>query len=239
MRNKQELLDERATEVMRRVAGALAAVPPGDERHEDLTAYARVLRSEHLLHRDPGGRRACRTDRGHEDTRHRTVHDPDRGQNERRELHVATAERDEHGDDEDPALAVDVHSSWCSRTGRFFGPAGGAGCGAGCVGAASTAGAGPARSMPSAARAARCSWVSLSRLAVFRWATRCNTRRRHSGIGQISPNARTPERLRTMIGYADCRRGNRRSRSRVKPRAAGGGTTTALPQIPTRTNGKR
>ena len=133
-RNKQELLGETATEVMRRVAGALAAVPPGDERHEDLTAYARVLRSEYLLHRDPGGRRARRTDRGSEDTRHRTDHDPDRGQHEQRELHVATAERDEHGDDEDPALAVDVHSSWCSRTGRFFVPAGGAGCGAGCVG---------------------------------------------------------------------------------------------------------
>ncbi len=28
-----------------------------------------------------------------------------------------------------------------------------------------------------------------ARLAVFRWATRYNTRRRHSSIGQISPNA--------------------------------------------------
>ncbi|WP_405466517.1 TetR/AcrR family transcriptional regulator C-terminal domain-containing protein [Streptomyces jietaisiensis] len=52
VRNKQELLDEMATEVMRRVAGALAAVPPGDGRRDGLTAYAGVLRSEYLLHRD-------------------------------------------------------------------------------------------------------------------------------------------------------------------------------------------
>ncbi len=41
-----------ATEVMRRVGGAVAAVPPGDGRRDDLTACARVLRPEYLLHRD-------------------------------------------------------------------------------------------------------------------------------------------------------------------------------------------
>ncbi|MBW0102540.1 TetR/AcrR family transcriptional regulator C-terminal domain-containing protein [Pseudonocardia sp. KRD291] len=50
--NKQELLDEMATEVMRRVSSALAAVAPGDGWRDDLAAYARVLRSEYLLHRD-------------------------------------------------------------------------------------------------------------------------------------------------------------------------------------------
>ncbi|MEV4069974.1 TetR/AcrR family transcriptional regulator C-terminal domain-containing protein [Nonomuraea fuscirosea] len=52
VRNKQELLDEMATEVMRRVSSAFAAVPPGDGWRDDLTAYARVLRSEYLRHRD-------------------------------------------------------------------------------------------------------------------------------------------------------------------------------------------
>lgn len=52
VRNKQELLDEMATEVMRRVAGAFAAVPPGEGWRDDLAAYARVLRAEYLLHRD-------------------------------------------------------------------------------------------------------------------------------------------------------------------------------------------
>jgi AcrR family transcriptional regulator len=52
VRNKQELLDEMATEVMRRVAAAFAAVPPGAGWRDDLTAYAHVLRSEYLLHRD-------------------------------------------------------------------------------------------------------------------------------------------------------------------------------------------
>ncbi|MDQ7809351.1 TetR/AcrR family transcriptional regulator C-terminal domain-containing protein [Amycolatopsis sp. A133] len=52
VRNKQELLDEMATEVMRRVTGALAAIPPGDGWREDLGSYAHVLRSEYLLHRD-------------------------------------------------------------------------------------------------------------------------------------------------------------------------------------------
>ena len=52
VRNKQELLDEMATEVTRRVASALAAVPPGAGWRDDLAGYARVLRSEYLLHRD-------------------------------------------------------------------------------------------------------------------------------------------------------------------------------------------
>ncbi|PJJ70876.1 regulatory TetR family protein [Diaminobutyricimonas aerilata] len=52
VRNKQELLDEMATEVMRRVADAFGAIPPGDGWRDDLAAYARVLRSEYLLHRD-------------------------------------------------------------------------------------------------------------------------------------------------------------------------------------------
>ncbi|WP_424187732.1 TetR/AcrR family transcriptional regulator C-terminal domain-containing protein [Actinokineospora sp. G85] len=52
VRNKQELLDEMGTEVMRRVACAFAAVPQGDGWRDDLAAYARVLRSEYLLHRD-------------------------------------------------------------------------------------------------------------------------------------------------------------------------------------------
>jgi TetR/AcrR family transcriptional regulator, tetracycline repressor protein len=52
VRNKQELLDEMATEVMRRVTATLAAIPPGADWRTDLAAYARVLRSEYLLHRD-------------------------------------------------------------------------------------------------------------------------------------------------------------------------------------------
>jgi TetR/AcrR family transcriptional regulator, tetracycline repressor protein len=52
VRNKQELLDEMATEVMRRVTGALAALPPGAGWRDDLAAYAHVLRAEYLRHRD-------------------------------------------------------------------------------------------------------------------------------------------------------------------------------------------
>ncbi|ALX66035.1 TetR/AcrR family transcriptional regulator C-terminal domain-containing protein [Microbacterium sp. XT11] len=52
VRNKQELLDEMATEVMRRVAVAFAAMPPGEGWRDDLAAYARVLRAEYLPHRD-------------------------------------------------------------------------------------------------------------------------------------------------------------------------------------------
>ncbi|WP_040790852.1 TetR/AcrR family transcriptional regulator C-terminal domain-containing protein [Nocardia paucivorans] len=51
VRNKQELLDEMATFVMRRVVDALAAIPRGGWR-EDMAAYARVLRSEYLRYRD-------------------------------------------------------------------------------------------------------------------------------------------------------------------------------------------
>jgi AcrR family transcriptional regulator len=52
VRNKQELLDEMSTVVMRRVTNALSAIPPGAGWRDDLAAYARVLRSEYLLHRD-------------------------------------------------------------------------------------------------------------------------------------------------------------------------------------------
>ncbi|WP_255621109.1 TetR/AcrR family transcriptional regulator C-terminal domain-containing protein [Pseudonocardia sp. DSM 110487] len=52
VRNKQELLDEMSTVVMRRVTDALSALPPGAGWRDDLAAYARVLRSEYLLHRD-------------------------------------------------------------------------------------------------------------------------------------------------------------------------------------------
>ncbi|MGW5450465.1 TetR/AcrR family transcriptional regulator C-terminal domain-containing protein [Nocardia sp. NPDC003979] len=52
VRNKQELLDEMATFVMRRVTDALAAIPRGADWRADVSAYARVLRSEYLRHRD-------------------------------------------------------------------------------------------------------------------------------------------------------------------------------------------
>ncbi|WP_280426549.1 TetR/AcrR family transcriptional regulator C-terminal domain-containing protein [Nocardia carnea] len=52
VRNKQELLDEMATFVMRRVTDALAAIPPGGDWRDGTAAYARVLRSEYLRHRD-------------------------------------------------------------------------------------------------------------------------------------------------------------------------------------------
>ena len=51
-RNKQELLDEMGTTVMRRVSTGLSELPPGEGWRDDLAAYARVLRSEFLLHRD-------------------------------------------------------------------------------------------------------------------------------------------------------------------------------------------
>lgn len=50
--NKQELLDEMATFVMRRVADSLAAVPRAGDWRDAVAAFARVLRSEYLLHRD-------------------------------------------------------------------------------------------------------------------------------------------------------------------------------------------
>lgn len=52
LRNKQELLDEMSTAVMRRVGAALAAAPPGADQREDLATYARILRKEFLAHRD-------------------------------------------------------------------------------------------------------------------------------------------------------------------------------------------
>ncbi|WP_028663185.1 TetR/AcrR family transcriptional regulator C-terminal domain-containing protein [Saccharomonospora halophila] len=52
VRNKQELLDEMGTFVMRRVTDALSGIPPGASWRDDVAAYARVLRSEYLLHRD-------------------------------------------------------------------------------------------------------------------------------------------------------------------------------------------
>lgn len=52
VRNKQELLDEMSTFVMRRVIQALSEVDPGAGWREAMAAYARVLRSEYLKHRD-------------------------------------------------------------------------------------------------------------------------------------------------------------------------------------------
>src|SRR5688572_4384934 len=52
VRNKQELLDEMGTTVMRRVTTALAEIPADGGWRADLAAYARILRSEFLLHRD-------------------------------------------------------------------------------------------------------------------------------------------------------------------------------------------
>jgi AcrR family transcriptional regulator len=50
LRNKQELLDEMGTTVLRRIADALPA--SGSDWREDLATYARVLRNEYLRHRD-------------------------------------------------------------------------------------------------------------------------------------------------------------------------------------------
>ncbi|HEY8478963.1 MAG TPA: TetR/AcrR family transcriptional regulator C-terminal domain-containing protein [Spirillospora sp.] len=52
VRNKQELLDEMGTFVMRRVTDALSKIPPSGSWRDDLASYARVLRSEYLLYRD-------------------------------------------------------------------------------------------------------------------------------------------------------------------------------------------
>jgi AcrR family transcriptional regulator len=52
VRNKQELLDEMSTVVMRGVTHTLSAIPPGVSWLDDLATYARVLRSEYLGHRD-------------------------------------------------------------------------------------------------------------------------------------------------------------------------------------------
>ncbi|WP_434446649.1 TetR/AcrR family transcriptional regulator C-terminal domain-containing protein [Lentzea sp. E54] len=50
IRNKQELLDEMSTTILRRIRDALPAVGTG--WRDDLAAYARALRAEYLLHRD-------------------------------------------------------------------------------------------------------------------------------------------------------------------------------------------
>jgi AcrR family transcriptional regulator len=52
VRNKQMLLDEMATVVMRRVVEALSTVPPTVGWRDALAAYARILRTEYLRHRD-------------------------------------------------------------------------------------------------------------------------------------------------------------------------------------------
>ncbi|MET8868071.1 TetR/AcrR family transcriptional regulator C-terminal domain-containing protein [Nonomuraea sp. NPDC004580] len=52
VRNKQELLDEMSTFVMRRVIQALSEIDPGAGWRDAMAAYARVLRSEYLKHRD-------------------------------------------------------------------------------------------------------------------------------------------------------------------------------------------
>lgn len=52
VRNKQELLDEMSTVVMRHVTDALSGITPGAAWRDDVAAYARVLRSEYLLYRD-------------------------------------------------------------------------------------------------------------------------------------------------------------------------------------------
>ncbi|WP_039804565.1 TetR/AcrR family transcriptional regulator C-terminal domain-containing protein [Nocardia araoensis] len=52
VRDKQELLDEMSTFVMRRVTDALSAIASGADWRDDLAAYARALRAEYLRHRD-------------------------------------------------------------------------------------------------------------------------------------------------------------------------------------------
>jgi AcrR family transcriptional regulator len=50
--SKQEILDEMATEIHRRVARQIEAELDGDGWREGLATYARVLRREYLKHRD-------------------------------------------------------------------------------------------------------------------------------------------------------------------------------------------
>lgn len=52
VRDKQELLDEMSTFVMRRVTDALSSIASGADWRDDLAAYARALRAEYLRHRD-------------------------------------------------------------------------------------------------------------------------------------------------------------------------------------------
>jgi AcrR family transcriptional regulator len=50
--SKQEILDEMATEIRRRMAATLAEQPEPEGWREGLAVYARVIRSEYLRHRD-------------------------------------------------------------------------------------------------------------------------------------------------------------------------------------------
>ena len=52
VRNKQELLDEMSTVVMRRVVDALSTIDPGTGWRGSLAAYGGILRAEYLRHRD-------------------------------------------------------------------------------------------------------------------------------------------------------------------------------------------
>ncbi|MBN6040401.1 TetR/AcrR family transcriptional regulator C-terminal domain-containing protein [Amycolatopsis sp. 195334CR] len=52
VRNKQELLDEMSTFVMRRVTDALSAVPPDAGWRANLADYGHILRAEYLGYRD-------------------------------------------------------------------------------------------------------------------------------------------------------------------------------------------
>ncbi|MET0693358.1 MAG: TetR/AcrR family transcriptional regulator C-terminal domain-containing protein [Propionibacteriaceae bacterium] len=52
VRNKQDLRDEMATEIWRRISAELAALPSGLSWQEEMTAYAHATRRELLAHRD-------------------------------------------------------------------------------------------------------------------------------------------------------------------------------------------
>jgi len=52
VRNKQDLRDEMATEIWRRISAALAALPTGLSWQEEMVAYADATRRELLAHRD-------------------------------------------------------------------------------------------------------------------------------------------------------------------------------------------
>ena len=52
VRDKQDVLDEMATEIWRRVAAELAALPPGLSWDQGMTAFAAITRRALLAHRD-------------------------------------------------------------------------------------------------------------------------------------------------------------------------------------------
>jgi TetR/AcrR family transcriptional regulator, tetracycline repressor protein len=52
VRDKQDLLDEMATEIWRQVAADVAALPPGQPWERDLAAFAAITRRALLAHRD-------------------------------------------------------------------------------------------------------------------------------------------------------------------------------------------